>query len=109
MIEGPVLFLVIGLALAFIILGTSVLKLHPFLSLLLAALGVGIAVNMPAKQVVETISSGFGSLMGYIGLVVVLGSIIGVVLEKSGAAHRIADLVLRALGVKEGAPKPEKE
>jgi gluconate:H+ symporter, GntP family len=98
MVEGPVLFLVIGLALAFIILGTAVLKLHPFLTLLLAALGVGIAVNMPAKQVVETISSGFGSLMGYIGLVVVLGSIIGVVLEKSGAAHRIADLVLRALG-----------
>ena len=98
MVAGPVLFLVIGLALVFIILSTSVLKIHPFLSLLLAALGVGIAVNMPVKQVVETISTGFGSLMGYIGLVVVLGTIIGVVLEKSGAAHRIADLVLKALG-----------
>lgn len=103
MIEGPLLFAIIGLALVFIIFSTSVLKLHPFLSLLLASLGVGLAVKMPVRQVVETISSGFGSLMGYIGLVVVLGSIIGVVLEKSGAAHRIADLVLKAMGSKRPA------
>lgn len=98
MIEGPLLLLIIALGVAFIVLSTSWLKLHPFLALLLATIGVGAAVGMPFDKVVTAINTGFGNLMGYIGLVVVLGSIIGVQLEKSGAALRLADLVIKAVG-----------
>ncbi|MCV5837930.1 GntP family permease, partial [Escherichia coli] len=41
---------------------------------------------------------GFGGILGYIGLGIVLGTIIGVILEKSGAAITMADTVIKVLG-----------
>ncbi|WP_075618749.1 GntP family permease [Paenisporosarcina indica] len=94
------LFLVIFLGVIFIVLATAVLKIHPFLALLISAFFVGIASGMPLLTVVEHVNSGFGGLMTSIGLVIVAGTIIGVVLEKSGAAYRMAEVVLRVLGEK---------
>lgn len=94
------LFLVIFLGVLFIVLATAVLKIHPFLALLISAFFVGIASGMPLLTVVEHVNSGFGGLMTSIGLVIVSGTIIGVVLEKSGAAYRMAEVVLRILGEK---------
>ncbi|MFC1543603.1 GntP family permease, partial [Candidatus Neomarinimicrobiota bacterium] len=100
MLEGPVLILILLGAILFIILSTSFLKVHPFLSLLVATFGVGLVVGMPLQDIITTINSGFGGLMGYIGLVIIFGTIIGTVLEKSGGAIRMADVVLRAFGKK---------
>lgn len=83
-----------------LIVASSRFKIHPFILLLLASFTVGIATGMPILKMVETIQKGFGDLIGYIGLVVVLGSILGVALEKSGAALRLADAVLNGLGKK---------
>ena len=46
----------------------------------------------------STIRSGFGSILGYIGLVIVLGTIIGVILERTGAAIVMAESIVRVLG-----------
>jgi GntP family gluconate:H+ symporter len=100
MVEGPLLFLIILLGVAFIIMASSKFKLHPFLSLLLAAFGVGIAAGIPLQGVVEAVNNGFGGLMGYIGIVIVAGTIIGTILERSGAALRMAEVVLRLVGEK---------
>ncbi len=103
MLTGLPLLLVIFLAIAFIVVASSIWKLHPFLALLLASLGTGIAVGMPFQEIIAAINGGFGGLMGYIGLIVVIGSIIGTILEKSGAAMRIADLILKLVGKKRPA------
>ncbi|SFF60629.1 GntT/GntP/DsdX family permease [Thermoflexibacter ruber] len=98
MLSGIALLAVILLAVIFIIVTASVFKLHPFLSLLLATLLTGLAVGVPLKQILEAVNQGFGNLLGSIGLVVVLGSMIGIVLEKSGAALQIANLVIAFVG-----------
>lgn len=98
MLSGIGLLAVILLAVVFIIVTASVFKLHPFLSLLLATLLTGLVVGMPLKQILESVNQGFGNLLGSIGLVVVLGSMIGIVLEKSGAALQIANLVIALVG-----------
>lgn len=98
MLTGIPLLLAIGLAVGFILLASIVLKLHPFLSLLLATLLLGLAVGMSPAAILENINTGFGNILGYIGLIVVLGSIIGIILERSGAALRIAELILRVVG-----------
>ncbi len=100
MLEGPILILILLGAILFIILSISFLKLHPFLSLLIATFGVGLIVGMPLQKIITTINSGFGGLMGYIGLVIIFGTIIGTILEKSGGAIKMADVVLRAFGKK---------
>ncbi len=94
------LFVIIFIGVLFVVLATAVFKIHPFLSLLISAFFVGIASGMPLLTVVSTINTGFGNLMTSIGIVIVAGTIIGVILEKSGAAYRLAEVVLRLLGEK---------
>ncbi|WP_339179974.1 GntP family permease [Oceanobacillus sp. FSL W7-1293] len=98
--EGFALILLIIAGVIFIVFSTVKLKLHPFLSLLIAAFGIGIIAGLPLAEVVEAVNGGFGGLMGSIGLVIVFGTIIGVILEKSGAALRMAEVVLRIVGEK---------
>ncbi|GGN19136.1 MULTISPECIES: GntP family permease [Marinomonas] len=83
---------------AFIVLATSRFKLHPFLTLILAAFIAAFAYGLPSSTIAKTITSGFGGILGYIGLVIVLGTIIGTILEKSGAAITMANCVIRLLG-----------
>ncbi|UFT98664.1 GntP family permease [Radiobacillus kanasensis] len=98
--EGFGLIIVITLGVLFVIFATAKLRLHPFLSLLFAAFGIGIIAGLPLADVVAAVNNGFGGLMGGIGLVIIFGTIIGVILEKSGAALRMAEVVLRIVGEK---------
>ncbi|AHM59813.1 H+ symporter [Flammeovirgaceae bacterium 311] len=98
MVQGPLLFVILISGVAFIVLATAKFKLHPFLGLLIAAFGVGIAAGVPLNEVVQAINGGFGDLMSYIGIVIVAGTIIGKILDKSGAALRMAETVLRVVG-----------
>ncbi|MGB3595446.1 MAG: GntP family permease, partial [Pseudomonas neustonica] len=92
------LVLILVALIAFIVLATARLKLHPFLALLGAALLAGFAYQVPTMEIVKTITSGFGGILGYIGIVIVLGTIIGVILERSGAAITMAETVIKLLG-----------
>ena len=94
------LFLIILIGVLFVVFATAKLKLHPFLALILSAFFVGIASGMPLLDVVTNINTGFGSLMTSIGIVIVAGTMIGVILERSGAAYRMAEVVLRIVGPK---------
>jgi gluconate:H+ symporter, GntP family len=100
MLEGPWLIGVLLLAVAFIVFTTAKLRLHPFLALIAAAFVAGLLVRMPLPDLVKAINGGFGAIMGYIGLVIVTGTIIGTILEKSGAALKMAEVVLRKVGEK---------
>jgi len=99
-------FILLGallLSVLFIIFGTAKMKMHPFLILLLASYGVGFISGMPASEMVQVITGGFGNIMAYIGIVIVLGTIIGTILEKSGAAIKLAEVVVRVIGKKRPA------
>ena len=80
-------------AVLFVILSTARLKLHPFLALLFAAIGFGILSGRPLAEVVESVRAGFGGTIGYIGIVIVAGTIIGEFLERSGGAFALAQVV----------------
>ncbi|WP_044362647.1 GntP family permease [Vibrio fluvialis] len=92
------LILILLAVIAFIVLATTKFKLHPFLALIVAAFLAAFAYGLPAESIAKTIASGFGGILGYIGLVIVLGTIIGIILEKSGAAITMADTVIKLLG-----------
>jgi gluconate:H+ symporter, GntP family len=98
MYEGLWLITVLFISVLFIILGTTRLKLHPFLTLLLASYLAGALAGLPLEQIAGTITEGFGGIMAYIGIVIVLGTIIGTVLEKSNAAIKLAEMVLKLVG-----------
>jgi len=82
----------------FIVFATTKLKLSPFITLLLAAFIAAFAYGLPLREIETTIRSGFGNIMGNIGLVIVLGTLIGVILERSGAAIVMAQAIIRVFG-----------
>ncbi len=86
------------LTILFIIFATAKLKWHPFLVLILSAFLVALFYQVPLNTVAKTISDGFGGILGYIGLVIVFGTIIGLILEKTGAAIVMAETVIKILG-----------
>jgi GntP family gluconate:H+ symporter len=92
--------LLILLCIAFIIVSSTRFKVHPFLSLLAAAFLFGLFSGMPPEEIVSTINLGFGSTIGSIGIIIILGIIIGAFLENSGGALKLAEKVLRITGAK---------
>ncbi|RJS95231.1 GntP family permease [Salinisphaera sp. Q1T1-3] len=90
--------LILVALIAFIVIATALFRLHAFLVLLAAALIGGIAYGLAPVKVVELIGQGFGNILSGIGLVIVFGTIIGVMLEKSGAALSMAAIVIRLVG-----------
>ncbi|OGU60818.1 MAG: gluconate transporter [Ignavibacteria bacterium RBG_13_36_8] len=86
------------LSVVIIIYLTAKLKVHPFIALLLVAIVYGIFAGMSLENIVISINDGFGTTLGKIGLIIILGVIIGAFLENSGAAYAIAEKVLNVIG-----------
>jgi len=93
-------FYLIGLLAATIVfvLVASRLSVHPFLVLLMAAFGFGMAADMSLAYVTRSIGHGFAGTLETVGLVVVAGAIIATFVERSGGSRALADLVLRVVG-----------
>jgi GntP family gluconate:H+ symporter len=79
---------------------TAKIKMHAFFVLIIAALGVGILSGLESEIIISSIKQGFGNTLGAIGIVIVVGTSLGVVLEKTGAAISMADLILKRVGKK---------
>ena len=87
-------FVVLFVAILWIIVGTTRLKLHPFLVLLSASLFLGIGTGIPLNELANLLGKGMGKTMQSIGLLILFGTIIGVVLEVSNATQSIAHAVI---------------
>ena len=83
-----------------IILLVTVLKLNPFLSLLLASLALAIVAGMPLSGVVHSFEVGVGGTLGHIAIVVALGTMLGKMMAESGGADTIALTLIRVFGEK---------
>ena len=113
---GLPFIIVFLLAIVAMILLISKLKVHPFLAIMAVSLILAIIAGIPlndikgvneeGKSVVVTsgipsvIGSGFSGTFSSIGIVIILGAFIGTVLEKTGAALKLADMVIRLVGEK---------
>lgn len=103
MASGPLLIVLLLLAIAFIIYGTAGIKLHPFIVLLVTSYGLGLLAGLSPAETITAITDGFGGTLGYIGIVIAAGTIIGVILEKSGGAVVMAQTVTRWIGKAQSA------
>jgi Gnt-I system low-affinity gluconate transporter len=83
---GLLLFLIIGV------------KLHAFVALLLASLVIGVGAGMPLGSVLESVTTGIGSTLAAIAVVVGLGAMFGQMLEASGGAEALADSLVGRSG-----------
>ena len=99
MIGMPFLIAFIA-AIVVMLLMISRWKIHPFLSIMTIALALALLAGLPLPQVPKVIGEGFASTFTSIGIVIILGALIGAILEKTGAALTLADAVIRLVGEK---------
>jgi gluconate:H+ symporter, GntP family len=105
---GPIILLLLLLSILFIVYATAKWKLHPFLSIISSTYLFALATNLVGSlsgvekpiiaDIGKEIAGGFGGIITSIGLVIIFGTMIGKILENSGAAVKMAEVVLRILG-----------
>ncbi|SOC49753.1 gluconate:H+ symporter, GntP family [Blastococcus aggregatus] len=94
---GPLL-LIAAVAVLVLLLLIIRLKLHAFVALVLVSLLTALAARVPLEDVVTTLTSGFGSTLASVALLVGLGAMLGRLLEFSGGAQVLADVLIRRFG-----------
>lgn len=71
------------------------LKLHAFLALTIGALFVGVGSGIPLDKVTASYENGVGGVLGYVGVLIALGAMLGKLLADSGGADRLVETLLR--------------
>lgn len=97
---GMTLILTFLVAIIIMIYMIAKLKVHPFLALMSISLCLALVAGLPLAKIPSIIGEGFSGTFKSIGIVIIFGAIIGTVLEKTGAALKLADMVVRVVGQK---------
>lgn len=105
---GPIILLLLVISIVLIVYATAKWKLHPFLSIISSTYIFALLTNLTGTlnginkpliaDIGKEIAGGFGGIITSIGLVIIFGTLIGKILENSGAAVKMAEVVLRLLG-----------
>ncbi len=86
------------LVVAAIIALTGKYKVNAFLVLLLVAFVYGFGIGLPFKDIIANVKAGFGGTLSSIGIVIIAGTMMGVILEKTGAALVMTRTILGIVG-----------
>lgn len=93
-----VLILIAVLGIALLLFLVIKVRLQAFLALLIASLFVAIAAGIPLQEIPQTIQDGMGSTLGFIAIVVGIGTMFGEMLRASGGAERLATTLVNKFG-----------
>ena len=73
-------------------------KVHPFLAFVLVSAAAAFALGIPAGDIAGAIRKGVGDILGSLTIVIVTGAMLGKLVVESGAAQRIASVLVKAFG-----------
>ena len=79
------------------------LKVQAFLALLVTSVLLGLVTGMPMDAVIQSVTDGMGSTLGFVATIVGIGAIFGQMLESSGGAESLAHYLTNRFG-KDKAP-----
>jgi len=89
-------FLIAGIALVVVL--TTKYKVPAFFALFFACLLVGLGIGLPLGDVLNIVKDGFGNILKSLGLIIVLGTTLGLLLEYTGSTAVMASFILKKLG-----------
>ena len=105
--SGIPLIIAFVIAIVVMIVAISKYKVHPFLSIMGVSLVLALLAGIPLGDIAGVIGSGFSGTFSSIGIVIILGTLIGSILEQTGAAFKLADIVIKLVGKKNPEPAIE--
>ena len=81
-------------AIAVVIVLITWLKVHPFLALIFGTATLGVVAGLGVTKTIDSFTTGVGTTVGTVGLLIALGAMIGGLLADTGGADRIVDAVV---------------
>ncbi|HEY5221963.1 MAG TPA: SLC13 family permease [Microbacteriaceae bacterium] len=93
--HDTLVLIVAAIGIAIVVVLIVAVKMHAFLSLTIAALFVGLASGISVDKVTASYELGVGGVLGYVGVLIALGAMLGKLLADSGGADRVVDTILR--------------
>jgi gluconate:H+ symporter, GntP family len=93
--HDTVVLIVAVLGIAIVVLLIVMLKMHAFLALTIGSLFVGVGSGIALGKVTTSYETGVGSVLGYVGVLIALGAMLGKLLADSGGADKVVDTLLR--------------
>ncbi|HDL3365930.1 TPA: GntP family permease [Mannheimia haemolytica] len=98
--SGIALILIFLVAIIIMIYMIAKWKVHPFLALMSISIALALVAGLPLAKIPTIVGEGFSNTFKSIGIVIIFGAIIGTILEKTGAALKLADMVVKVVGQK---------
>ena len=99
-VTGVPLIIAFVVAIVLMIVLISRFKVHAFLSIMAISLLFAIVAGLELVKIPDIIGEGFSATFKSIGIVIILGALVGTLLEKTGAALKMADTVVKLVGRK---------
>lgn len=90
--------LIFAAAIILMVVAIARWKVHPFLAILGTAILLAALLGVPFADIPDVIGKGFGGVSSGIALVIIFGTLIGSVLERTGGAVALARAVERVVG-----------
>ena len=88
------------LGIAILIFLSMKTKVHTFIALIIATMVTGLIGGMSVPVIMSGITKGFGNTLSSTGIIIGLGVMMGIILEKSGAAEQMAFTIIKIIGKK---------
>lgn len=94
------ILLIILFCILLLVLLVSWAKVNPFLAFLIVSITAGLILGIPMDKVTKSVEKGLGDTLGAISIIICIGAMIGKLVATSGAAQKIAEVLVNAFGVK---------
>ena len=96
----PVLLTIAAVGIAVLLVMIIRFKIQAFVALLTVSILVAVAATIPLQDIFTVVSSGVGSTMGKVAILIALGAVLGRMIEVSGGVQSLADHFTRKLGAR---------
>jgi len=92
--------LIVAAAIVALVVLVAWAQVHAFLAFVLVSAGAALALGMPVEAVAGAVRKGLGDIFGTLAIVIVCGAMLGKLVVESGAAQRIATMLVAAFGAR---------
>src|SRR5674476_724043 len=91
---------IIFLCIAGLVLMITWGKINPFLAFLIVSIAAGLLLGIPFNKIIASVQKGIGDTLGSLVIIIALGAMLGKLVADSGAAQKIASVMMKAFGMK---------
>src|SRR5580704_2537757 len=92
--------LIILFCIILLVILVSWAKVNPFIAFLIVSIAAGLMLGIPLDKVTKSVQSGLGDTFGKISIIICVGAMIGKLVASSGAAQKIAEVLVNGFGIK---------